>query len=577
MGGVPRTKTGLVPASYRQQIDTMSTPDKWGHLPSKPKPEMYPYRGDYVNERNRRLAQERKIAQKQKQPLLDKSNDERDSCGSTLLVTPRSGDGNSSILAPDTSKKWDSYCQHISCVKLSDEEECKRVQNRDKYLSYMRAEASKRRDRMSLAKKKKGPDQQQNDVQPAVRKRKPPVPRLSRLARSGGNKENRSNGSKTSSSTSKESGPNGSESGKEKPNTKTKVRYLDFISEKSKGSSKPSPNVKITSGKRPGLDEEESDDEDESKFRSQIERIVERAAEMVLKEQHEAQENSHGGEDTNECTHQSRDDSSPDFRSDGKESKNEELACVCYTHEQDIVQKQSQLGILEERLMSVASSTIDESATIDSSHLENVTNIDHANDQQDYSRAINAILEDGEVNSFSTGTEIVPRVHIQPMGMPAWPVSHQGGCESMSDIFKGLDSSSCTSSHPETEVQSTTAFSDTRPSDSASSNQYECGTLSTDGFFSVSVSGAQTQQIHTLSSELSILPQPCPEESVPQPAHPTSEPFREFQSLDEEPLPRGYEKTPRPSQTSVNESGRKLSAGCSGNDESIVDDLFSLL
>ena len=85
MGGMPRTRTGLVPTSYRQKVEELSFP--WSPLPTKPKPQMYRYRGDYVNERNKKLLIKRKLALKQEQ---SSNSHENESLGNILKITPYS-------------------------------------------------------------------------------------------------------------------------------------------------------------------------------------------------------------------------------------------------------------------------------------------------------------------------------------------------------------------------------------------------------------------------------------------------------------------------------------------------------
>ena len=85
-GGVPRTRTGLVPTSYTRTLDNLTF--QLEELPTKPPQPKYKYRGDYVNERNRKIVHERKLAQKQRQQsLLDRSKRSEksvDSFGSTI-------------------------------------------------------------------------------------------------------------------------------------------------------------------------------------------------------------------------------------------------------------------------------------------------------------------------------------------------------------------------------------------------------------------------------------------------------------------------------------------------------------
>ena len=277
MGGIPRTKTGLVPWSYRQQIDNVSTPTQWSKLPPKPKQTMYPYRGDFVKERKKQT--------KNRQRLSEKSFEQNSNINSGTT---------SSSTKPHVAKitpKWDPYCKQISCHRLIGAEKEAKTQNKMKFIAYLRSEASKRPDKKRIQKK-------DEDARPAVRKRKPHVPRLSHLARSRENKENNQRHRSVPCTISKRSLPSkenqqkGKSLTKEK-NAKSKGQYLDFISNKRneipKSQQKPDKSMPVANFSLPSEDKHPDLEEcEDSQFRCQIERIVQKAAAMALSEQHSA-------------------------------------------------------------------------------------------------------------------------------------------------------------------------------------------------------------------------------------------------------------------------------------------------
>ncbi|KAL7473941.1 hypothetical protein ACHAXS_014308 [Conticribra weissflogii] len=372
MGDVPRTSTGLVPACYRRQMDDMSTPRKWRQLPKQPKPVLYPYRGDFVNRRNKRALDARQrskrrqdgigsasrdcrndgeavgnrtLMQSQKMPTT-KGTDKKHSCSADCAPSK-----SSIVHSKRGSQMWDSYCKDESCHQFSAVEERARTQNKINYLSFLRSEASKRKAKEEMERKLQAEIQEENGksfvkkddqaTKNSTSTRKPPVPRLSRQGRisvsgttnsilttndcSTNEGESRSSsnaprllieGSKAT--TARNAPPPKSKDqkcqtqhnqSKEKSNRSPKqprMSYLDFISKKpeklaqSPQAGSPSPKSTRNSTKQfkqqeeiklesrvkyeaSSVDENDQGDDD-SKFRNQIERIVERAAEMVLKE-----------------------------------------------------------------------------------------------------------------------------------------------------------------------------------------------------------------------------------------------------------------------------------------------------
>ena len=159
--GMPKSRTGLVPRTYQKRMDALSRQEEWTDLPTRPRPELYQFRGDYVNERNRRNRAGRTLAvgrrgdgQQQKRPL----------------ATRPGVDDSDENKAPNP-RKWDSYCAHISCHALAREQETRKARNKLKVLAFLRSASSKRSAvPSSRSREKKEEDRSQKS-------KKPPVPR----------------------------------------------------------------------------------------------------------------------------------------------------------------------------------------------------------------------------------------------------------------------------------------------------------------------------------------------------------------------------------------------------------------
>ena len=497
MGGIPRTKTGLVPASFRRKMEDLSATTHWSQLPAKPKPPMYPYRGDYVNERNMKLRHDKKLVQKQNRRSVEASKSrESDRSGSTQRVVSSSGNTLSTPLLDivgqgippyNVSKEWDSYCKHISFHKLSDDEQRARARNKNKFVSYLRSSAAKRSET-------KDKEVQQEVAETIVRQRKPPVPRLSRLARSSENKENLQHGACTHKGGQMKTG---------EKESSPKAGYLDFIAKKVDESPKQPIESKVTTTARitPNFAAEE---DDESKFRSQIQRIVERAADMVLKDQHK------GRNDLTSLTKKTSskvsrvglcidDRAASDIRRKTKFVRNDAA------RDTEFFRRHEQLSILEEQAKSMSSSVFSETDWFSSSS---------------YTTSVGP-SRDGDLM-----IDMMPKVQRRPM----------------TNSLHGIDSDSCATSHL-TDSESTSI--------NISGGAISCsiGRLSVEEENSALNSATSWNGIETL--RVKIQPHDaferrhsigaCPEETSPPQMNPTIEPPRV--SREEEPLPRGYEHT----------------------------------
>jgi len=559
LGGVPRTRTGLVPTTYTQTADKLSMPSHYQQLATKPKPQQYRYRGDFVNERNKKLLHERRLAEKhhrRKQYLLDNSN-ETDS----LLVSPRSRstDSSNELLSSDQEKekKWDSYCQHISCHKLSNDEAMAKSENKKHFVSFLRSEA----------KNRKSP-KKDKEHKPAVvqkKKKKPPVPRLSHLAKSGGKKGKENTNNQTTSSQPASNG-NLKESDNKTitSTTTTKLRYLDFISEKQTGDESPSSSVvKDESVLEPEVvansEEGNVDNDDHSKFRTQIERIVERAAQMVLKDNTQTNSTSldeSTADDTNKTN-----DSSPRI-DDNKKRPNEAI-----TDTGDSSSQKQRLELLEQQVRSMSSSTTD-SLVFSSSTIDQDMKERYSSGQRDESISCTS----------SVTTEILPRSHVQPMSASlVWQ-----------QCF-GSSSSSYTGSSYLTEIESSSTLLDSRASESKQYIQTSESEEEINDHSSCirSMNETVTEVEPRLLSVQPSIPlerikpslETCPEETTALPhINPSAEPTREWE--DPEPLPRGYERRQDDYQDTFDidiDDIMPRSAANKGRSETLVDDLFSLL
>jgi hypothetical protein len=145
MGDMPRSRTGLVPCTFRRKQDSFST---WSKLPPQPARELYPYRGDFINARNRKKKEERKAKiDAMKRSVVTSNNIE---CSSTVAVPPCS--------PRDSPTKgnvgWNANYKHNS-FQLTPDEQQQRAENKNKFTDFLRIEACKRHARASSNDKKK--------------------------------------------------------------------------------------------------------------------------------------------------------------------------------------------------------------------------------------------------------------------------------------------------------------------------------------------------------------------------------------------------------------------------------------
>lgn len=601
---MPVSQTGLVPASFKRQMDELATPEKWRTLPRQPKQPLYPFRGDFVNKRNKAL-EAKKLAKSLKKQSRVTLNPNRSKSLSPKL-------GRSTTDEP----KWDSYCQHISAVKLSNEEEQTRKSNKEKFVSLLRSRAAKRQQRVALEEKLKaelGIDDDKENIPEEVAppKRKPPVPRLS-----GRSKAN--NVKPPSTSALKESpAPSLSNFDVNVTAKLSKVRYLDFISKE-----RPQPSTKTFKGSRgnsnetdltgerrraaSSTDKESSvtqdlrlclgssyvdDNDDDTRFRKQIERIVERAAEMVVAERTSKDTGDIGNEikDTegtnndNASNHnpistvivETVDSSLGTTKSLKNTIANEECPHLSHMHER--------LSELEGRLRSVSSNTFNyeleeqhgASSPNDARDLivggKEVSILPSSSDSSQISEVTfqmpkpcpigtqrRSLRRGVDENSCSrdSSTEIVPRTQIQPTQVNFQHNMDDWVSATTSDPLRGIDVFSLSTFQPSDERETT-----------VTSSSLKRDTTQTDD---VEPPGAQPPVQPTALTELQLCDldravTSCPEEAPLPLINPYLAPSREC-DWGEIPMPRGYE-------LHENEDG------CLRDDSDglLADDLFSLL
>jgi len=528
IGAMPRSRTGLVPASYRQKIEELSFP--WSQLPAKPKPPLYRYRGDYVNERNRKVLQKRKLAMKQTQRSLESSNvSENESLGSILKITPynsinadaksSSKHSTSTHREPNLSRtdNWDPYYKHESIHKLSEDEECARARNKNKFVSYLRVEALKRQER----KGKESADINEHKLNGA--ERKPPVPRFSHLARSRESTEYPSNGKQqlirqtksmpiciTLENQSKEGGDVNTK------NPKAKAGYLDFISKKNDslhvqplernghGATHLKPNVN-------------NDEDDETTFRNQIQRIVERAAEMVLNEQNDRLKKHESYHAPVKST------------SHRQESQ---LESKLYASDDFFEMRNKKLSMLEAQVSSMASSVVSENGL-------SFISCDTVDILDRFFQCDNSVAVETTVGTGKLGTKAMERANIRQIDSP------RQHCKSMIDFLNSCNSSSSCDTNYLSEIYPQIHG---RNGKAGKALVDETATCTSTTYWSGSDTVTElmprlhVESDYTLHSRPHL--DPCPTETLPPPVYQSDHPSKE--SLwEDEPLPRGYEHLSR--------------------------------
>ena len=427
LGEVPRTSTGLIPSTFRRKQESLSTTKNWTTLPKQPRAELYPYRGDYINARNRKKIEEKKAkldAMKQNAPSKNIGIE----CSSTIAIPPCSPRQN--VIG------WNANYKH-NAFELTPDEQRKISENKSRFTDFLRVQASERHARANKNKTVTKPPQ--DDAKP--KKKKPPVPRLSGLARARAQGKNYTpNNAKSISSSRRKM------SAKAKPNDDDKQmgteskegnKYLDFISKKPAKTLGPSTKPTTTLEEPVSSIKQRVFEDDDSIFRLQLERIVRRASDLVIeKEKHTTMKF-----DSNPST-----SSSSSFLPTATAAEDKENL-KANTKKVDMRSRHDRLDELEKRLSRISGSSFTSDAT-------SVTMEQPSEETSLYS---------GQQLS-SVGTEVIPRVPVQMHSVPItgqdsqWTNLHNHLQSDSSDSESDTSSSSSSSSREQTSWQGSENF-----------------------------------------------------------------------------------------------------------------------
>ncbi len=290
---LPRSKTGLVPSTVRRKMDELSS--SLSPLPHQPSPELYQFRGDFLNARNRKRAAAKKQERRAKMEAAAAAAGETE-CGSSMIVHPPQTPRQLPTHAPDG---WNTTYKHNEEYSLTPEERKKQIENKSRFSEFLRIEAAKRHSRSSTkAGITNAPPGKSTPQDTRRQKTKPPVPRLSALAlgKKVMGKENMVNIVNPASVDNRRS-IDMSKKPKEKVNAalaRNKERrkdYLSFISKEPKQMPERETATNVDAPKDKESKVESNADskpaiaDDDSIFRFQMERIVQRAADLVIEKQ----------------------------------------------------------------------------------------------------------------------------------------------------------------------------------------------------------------------------------------------------------------------------------------------------
>ena len=336
----------------------------WTTLPKQPRAELYPYRGDYINARNRKKIEEKKAKlDATKKNVPSKSIDIE--CSSTIAIPPCSPRQN--VIG------WNANYKH-NAFELTPDEQRKISENKSRFTDFLRVQASERHARANKNKTVTKPPQ--DDTKP--KKKKPPVPRLSGLARARAQGKNYTpNKAKSISIRKMSAKPNDKQMGAE---SKEGNKYLDFISKKPAKTLGPSMKPTTTLEEPVSSIKQRVFEDDDSIFRLQLERIVRRASDLVIeKEKHTTMK----------------------FDSNPSKSSSSFLPTKANTKKVDMRSRHDRLDELEKRLSCISGS----------SFMSDTTSVTMEQPSEETS------LYSGQQLS-SVGTEVIPRVPVQMHSVP---------------------------------------------------------------------------------------------------------------------------------------------------------------
>ena len=405
LGISPRTSTGLIPSNFRRKQDCLSTTDKWKRLPKQPPPELYQYRGDFINARNRKKLEAKKIVEQQAKLAAREKNAASMECSSITVIPPSSPRESPT----EGNVGWDDNYKHNS-FELTPDEKRQRADNKSRFNEFLRIEACKRHARASDKNKTvtvtetKPP---QDDTK--VKQKKPPVPRLSALARARAQskpynppkaKPNSVNYVATTTTKSKLASKSNDEQVRviNKEGKKGK-KYLDFISNRPPKAKALESLKEAASPHNDTLKEPDSNikqsmiEDDDSMFRLQLERIVRRASDLVIEKEKHATMTFNSSSPT---PSQLLSTTTPTA-----EVKESDMGLKANTTEVDMHSRHDRLNDLEMRLARISTS----------SFISDTTDTRHSSEET-------SSYYSGQM-SRSVGTEVIPRVPfpMQPVPM----------------------------------------------------------------------------------------------------------------------------------------------------------------
>lgn len=286
---LPRSKTGLVPSTVRRRMDALSS--SLSPLPAQPSPELYVFRGDFINKRNRKKAAAKKRERRAKMEAAAAAAAEKECC-SSMIVNP-----------PQTPRPigWDTNHKPNDEYSLTPEERKKQIENKSRFSEFLRIEAAKRHSRSATKTDITNATKKSTPQVTKRQKMKPPVPRLSALAlgKKVMGKENMVNKVNPASANNRSNGmskkPEVKVNAASARNKERRKDYLTFISKepKQKIERETATNVDAPKDKESKVESNADDSkpaiaDDDSIFRLQMERIVQRAADLVIEKQQKA-------------------------------------------------------------------------------------------------------------------------------------------------------------------------------------------------------------------------------------------------------------------------------------------------
>ena len=218
-------------------------------------------------------------------------------CGSSMIVHPPQTPRQLPTHAPDG---WNTNHKSNEEYSLTPEERKKRLENKSRFSEFLRVEAAKRHSRSSIKTGVTNAPKKSTPQDTRRQKTKPPVPRLSALAlgKKVMGKENMVNDVNPASAANRRSidiakKPTEKVNAASARNKERRKDYITFISKEPK-ERETSTKVDAHKDKESKVESNAVDSkpaiaDDDSIFRLQMERIVQRAADLVIEKQKKAE------------------------------------------------------------------------------------------------------------------------------------------------------------------------------------------------------------------------------------------------------------------------------------------------